>query len=189
VSLTHGLSHKHPLYERWCGMRARCNCESHTSYSRYGGRGIRVCSRWESFVVFLQDVGATWPGPGYDLHRVDNDGDYEPGNCVWLAIAEHRGLPKSAEHRAKIGAAHRGRKHSRAHTDAVAAARRAQLDPAWLRAKRRAGLSVVAIAAEAGCGKSSVHRALKRLEIDRDVDWDDEQLAKTMADVLLEDEG
>lgn len=168
MTITHRMSHKHPLYSRWQGMRARCNYPEHVAYTNYGGRGIKVCERWNDFVVFVEDMGSSWPGPGYELHRVDNDGDYEPANCAWVQTNAHRAMPKTADHRAKIGAAHRGRRKSAEHVAKVADAQRAQLDPEWLRqAYVDRGMSVYAIAAEAGCGKSSVHRAIKRLGIER----------------------
>lgn len=168
MTVTHGLSRTHPLYERWKGMRARCGNPNHPSWDRYGGRGIRVCARWDDFLAFVADVGMP-PGRGYELHRLDNDDDYRPGNCAWLPESEHRAQPKSAEHRERIGAAHRGRVHLTAEQYAeIGRAKRAPLDPGWLRdAYVVRGLSIYAIAAEAGCGKSSVARALRREGITR----------------------
>src|SRR5262249_31937445 len=59
-------------------------------YGYYGGRGIRVCGRWlerNGFANFLADVGRQ-PGPQASLNRVDNDGDYDPGNVRWSTPAE-----------------------------------------------------------------------------------------------------
>lgn len=84
----HGMARRgkrHPLYERWCGMLARCADEKD---GLYGGRGIRVCERWrKSFAAFLCDVGMP-PTPRHTLDRVDNEGDYEPGNVRWATPSQ-----------------------------------------------------------------------------------------------------
>jgi hypothetical protein len=63
-------------------MRRRCTKENRKDYARYGGRGITVCERWQSFAAFYADMGPR-PGPGYQLERKKNDEGYSPGNCVW----------------------------------------------------------------------------------------------------------
>lgn len=82
----HGL-HTHPLYHTWENMRARCNNPNHTAYPYYGGRGIKVCERWNNFALFLQDVGDK-PSPELTLDRVDVNGDYEPSNVRWATHAQ-----------------------------------------------------------------------------------------------------
>ena len=72
------------LYSTWQCMRARCENKEHKSWGAYGGRGIKVCTRWESFDNFAADVPAK-PKSGYQLDRINNDGNYEPGNVRWSA--------------------------------------------------------------------------------------------------------
>jgi len=69
------------LYRRWIQMRARCNNPRHKSYKDYGGRGIKVCERWNNFNAFVADMGM--PASGMMVERKDNNDDYAPDNCVW----------------------------------------------------------------------------------------------------------
>jgi hypothetical protein len=72
------------LYGRWYQMVKRCTDPQHERYADYGGRGIRVCSRWlESFENFKADVGLPPTPDAYMLDRIDNSGHYEPGNVRW----------------------------------------------------------------------------------------------------------
>jgi hypothetical protein len=76
------------IYLAWVRMNSRCYNQHYHRFHRYGGRGVRVCDRWRNdFEAFLDDVPAH-PGPGYSLHRINNDGDYEPGNVKWATVKE-----------------------------------------------------------------------------------------------------
>lgn len=83
---THGHTiggKKTKIYQAWKNMRNRCSDPKLPAWSNYGGRGIKVCDAWrDSFETFYADVGDP-PGPSYSIDRINNDGNYEPGNVRW----------------------------------------------------------------------------------------------------------
>jgi hypothetical protein len=86
----HGESHK-PEYEAWHSMKQRCLNPRHRAFKNYGGRGIAVCPSWVgSFEAFFAYVGRK-PHPALTLDRIDNDGDYEPGNVRWATWSQQNG--------------------------------------------------------------------------------------------------
>lgn len=74
-------------YQCWHQMKKRCYYKGHIRFARYGGRGIVVCDRWkDSFENFFADMG--YRPFGYSLERKNNDGNYEPSNCMWATPKE-----------------------------------------------------------------------------------------------------
>jgi hypothetical protein len=86
---THGLRGT-PEYNAWVHIRHRCNNPKDRYFAIYGGRGIRVCDRWlgpSGLANFIADMGPR-PSKLHSIDRVNNDGNYEPGNCRWATIGE-----------------------------------------------------------------------------------------------------
>jgi hypothetical protein len=88
---THGESEPGtPEYLAWQGMRGRCLNPKNFAWKRYGGRGITICARWDRFENFLADMGRR-PSLDHSLDRMNNNGNYEPGNCRWATRAQQNG--------------------------------------------------------------------------------------------------
>lgn len=91
---THGMSKTH-FYKVWCDMKARCYNKNDCSYPFYGGRGIKVCSRWRNrFESFKDDMYPSYldfkknnKGLTPSIDRIDANSDYKKTNCQWLTIS------------------------------------------------------------------------------------------------------
>lgn len=79
---------KFHFYSVWRAMRDRCNNSKSKAFQNYGGRGIKVCDRWDNdFGNFKNDMYSTWK-PGLSLERKNNNGDYDPDNVRWATSLE-----------------------------------------------------------------------------------------------------
>ena len=85
----------------WSAAKQRCKNPNHPEYHRYGGRGVRMCAEWLcNFAAFFAYMGTC--KPGLSLDRINNDGDYEPGNVRWATRKEqNENRKKSNQHIAR----------------------------------------------------------------------------------------
>lgn len=84
-----------PLYKKWEAMKRRCLNKNDKSYPRYGGRGIKICEEWLDFEGFAKDMASTFK-LGLSLERLDNNGNYETWNCIWIPMADQNKNKRNA---------------------------------------------------------------------------------------------
>jgi hypothetical protein len=91
-----------PTYASWQAMRTRCLNPKAANYNRYGGMGVKISPRWESFENFLEDMGER--PPKRSLDRIDAFGDYGPENCRWATASEQSSNQRRTTDRARWAA-------------------------------------------------------------------------------------
>jgi hypothetical protein len=92
--------YKSATYRTWYSMKTRCFNQKSNRYVHYGARGITVCDRWMNFAEFLEDMGER--PAGKTLDRINNDGNYEPGNCRWATAKEQASNKQPIERRRRF---------------------------------------------------------------------------------------
>lgn len=123
-------------YHAWRDMLRRCTKPSSADWARYGGRGITVCARWHRFENFFADMGSR--PERLTLDRINNEGNYEPGNCRW-ATREQQTLNRPT---------YRGERHPNAKLTAA--------DVLSIRRMARSGVTYRSIASAFGVSHANV---------------------------------
>lgn len=93
-TIKHGVTNS-GHYHRWHAMMDRCYNPQCKSWSNYGGRGIKVCDRWHDAANFVADLPEGY-SKFLELDRIDNDGDYEPGNIRWATRQQNTANRRTA---------------------------------------------------------------------------------------------
>lgn len=83
------------IYHIWNGMMGRCTRKSNPNYANYGAKGIQVCEAWKDFDVFREWAMANGYADNLTIDRIDNNGNYEPGNCKWSTMKDQQNNKKN----------------------------------------------------------------------------------------------
>lgn len=97
-AITHGLT-SHPLFDSWRKMLSRCENPADKDWPNYGGRGISLCEAWHDVAVYVAWIETNLGSrpAGMTVDRINNDGNYEPGNVRWATVAEQNRNRRPAE--------------------------------------------------------------------------------------------
>lgn len=102
---THGMNQSR-LHKIWIGMKNRCFNPKNYGFKNYGGRGIKVCDEWkDDFQAFYDHVSQLphFGEEGYSLDRINNNGNYEPGNVRWATRTEQNKNKRHPKKYKKVG--------------------------------------------------------------------------------------
>lgn len=145
-SKTHGMTGTR-LHNIWKGMRQRCNNPNNPAYNNYGGKGVHVCSEWETFLVFKEWAINNGYNSELTIDKIDNDGNYEHINCRWISRSENTSKSMIERDYSKIDVKSSG---SFSYADV--------LDIEDMRTK---GFSLKEIGNKYSCGEPTIHKILK----------------------------
>lgn len=87
IKTKHGL-YGSRLYRVWADIKKRCLNSKHHSFKDYGGRGIILCNEWKEYLPFYNWAMANGYQENLTIERIENNGNYEPGNCKWIPQSE-----------------------------------------------------------------------------------------------------
>lgn len=90
IRKTHGMSKTTRLYRIWANMKSRCNNKNFPRYKDYGGRGIKICTEWKKFEVFMEWSIENGYRDDLTIERIDNDKGYDPSNCKFIPRSEQQ---------------------------------------------------------------------------------------------------
>lgn len=88
------------LYDLWRNVKKRCDSPKYPEFHLYGGRGISYCPSWKEYETFKNWALSAGYQPGLTIERKDVNGNYVPGNCVFIpSRAQAQNRRKKATYR------------------------------------------------------------------------------------------